>query len=48
MKEVFRTVVFMALVIGLFTLAVQVVDWMIEEEKTYRAQRDHEGGPRYE
>ena len=48
MKEAFRTVVFMALVIGLFTLAVQVLDWMIQEEKTYRANRDREGGPRYE
>jgi len=48
MKEVFRNVVFMAIVVGLFTLAVQVLDWMIEEERTYRAQRDREGGPRYE
>jgi len=47
-KEVFRTVVFMVIVVGLFVWAVQVVDWMIQEEKTYRAHRDREGGPRYE
>jgi hypothetical protein len=50
MKEMLRTVVFMALVLGLFVWAVQVLDWMIHEERTYRRHRHpaRGGRPRYE
>ena len=42
MKDMIRTVVFMALVVGLFVWAVQVLDWLIQEERTYRRQRRNE------
>lgn len=48
MKEAFRTIVFIAVTVGCFVLAVQVLDWLIQEERTYRSYRDHDGGPRYE
>ena len=42
MKDMIRTVVFMTLVVGLFVWAVQVLDWLIQEERTYRRQRRNE------
>jgi hypothetical protein len=39
MKDMIRALVFMALVLGLFVWAIQVLDWLINEERTYRRQR---------
>ena len=42
MKDMIRTIAFMALCIGLFWWAVQVLDWLIQKERTYRRQRRNE------
>ena len=42
MKEAFRAIIFFAVVLGLFIWAVQVIDWLITEERTYRKQTRNE------
>ena len=50
MKELARQIIFFAIVLGCFIWAVAILDWLVQEERTYR-RRNHPtrgGRPRYE
>ena len=50
MKEILRNLAFVGIVVGCFIWAVAILDWLVQEERTYR-RRNHPtrgGRPRYE